>query len=83
MPSRSRGLGNKNMANSKGLGRRSMALLWLAGTAVLVGILVYLEQIALLYAVATVALVVLLLVVAFADLENVGRDGSGFGTQSE
>jgi peptidoglycan/LPS O-acetylase OafA/YrhL len=71
------------MANSKGLSRRSMALLWLVGAAILIGILVFLEQIALLYAVATVALVVLLLIVAFADLENVGRDGSGFGTSAE
>jgi membrane protein implicated in regulation of membrane protease activity len=71
------------MANSKGLSRRLMALLWLLGAAFLIGILVYLEQIALLYAVATVALVVLLLIVAFADLENVGRDGSGFGSQAE
>lgn len=61
-----------------------MALVWLLVAAVVVGVLVYLEQIALLYAVATVALVVLLLVVAFADLEQVGKDGSsGFASDHE
>ena len=61
-----------------------MALIWLVAAGLVIGILVYLEQIALLYALATVALVVLLLVVAFADLEQVGNDGStGFGSDRE
>lgn len=54
--------------------RRTIALFWLAIVAVLIGVLIYLEQIAILYVLATVALVVLLLVVAFADLEKVGRE---------
>jgi hypothetical protein len=37
-----------------------------------IGVLIYLEQIALLYVLATVALVVLLLIVGFSDLENIG-----------
>jgi uncharacterized membrane protein len=53
--------------------RRTVALFWLALVAVLIGILIYLEQIALLYVLATLSLVVLLLVVGFADLERVGR----------
>jgi hypothetical protein len=66
------------------LSRRSMALIWLLAAALVIGVLVAFEQIALLYAVATVALVVLLLVVAFADLEQVGKDGSsGFASDRE
>ena len=55
-------------------GRRTVALFWCAVVAVVSGVLIYLQQIPLLYLLATIALVVLLLVVAFADLENVGRD---------
>lgn len=61
-----------------------MALIWLLATALVIGLLVYLEQIAVLYAVATIALVVLLIIVAFADLESVGNDGaSAFGSDRE
>jgi hypothetical protein len=61
-----------------------MALIWLLAAGVIIGLLVYLEQIALLYAIATIALVVLLLIVAFADLESVGKDGaSSFGSDRE
>jgi hypothetical protein len=42
--------------------------------AILIGVLIYLEQIAALYVLATLALVVLLLIVAFADLESIGRE---------
>jgi len=54
--------------------RRSIALFWLALVAIVIGVLIYLEQIALLYVLATLALVVLLLIVGFSDLENVGVD---------
>lgn len=54
--------------------RRTVALFWLVLVALFVGVLIYLEQIALLYVLATLALVALLLVVAFADLEKVGRE---------
>ncbi len=56
------------------LGRRAIALLWLLGVAVVIGTLIYLEQVAILYVLATISLVALLLVVAFADLEHVGRE---------
>jgi len=56
------------------LGRRSIALIWLIGVAVVIGTLIYLEQIAILYVLATISLVALLLVVAFSDLESVGRE---------
>jgi len=56
------------------LNRRTAALIWLLAVAIVIGTLIYLEQIAILYVLATVGLVVLLLIVAFADLENVGRE---------
>lgn len=56
------------------LNRRTTAFLWLLAVAVVIGTLIYLEQIAILYVLATVSLVALLLIVAFADLENVGRE---------
>ncbi len=55
-------------------GRRATALLWLLVVAIVIGTLIYLEQIAVLYVLATISLVGLLLIVAFADLENVGRE---------
>ena len=56
------------------LGRRAVALIWLIAVAVVIGTLIALEQIAILYVLATISLVALLLVVAFADLEKVGRE---------
>ena len=52
--------------------RRSVALFWLLLVAIIIGVLIAYEQIAILYVLATLALVVLLLIVGFADLENVG-----------
>ena len=60
--------------NQRKLSRRTTALVWLVGVAIVIGTLIYLEQIAILYVLATIGLVALLLVVAFADLENVGRE---------
>jgi heme A synthase len=63
------------MADKQGkLSRRGVALLWLVAVSIVIGTLIYLEQIAILYVLATLALVALLLIVAFADLENVGRE---------
>lgn len=56
--------------------RRTIALFWLLLVSIVIGSLIAYEQIAILYVLATVVLVVLLLIVAFADLENVGRDGA-------
>jgi heme A synthase len=56
------------------LSRRAMALLWLVAVGIVIGTLIYLEQIAVLYVLASLVLVALLLVVAFADLESVGRE---------
>ena len=61
--------------NSK-YSRRSVALFWLAIVAIVLGVLIYFEQIAVLYVLATLALVVLLLIVGFSDLEKVGVEGA-------
>lgn len=56
------------------MGRRTIALLTFLAVGIVIGVLIYLEQIAILYVLATLSLVVLLLIVAVADLENVGRE---------
>lgn len=64
--------------------RRTIALFWLGLVIVFIGILIYLQQIALLYVLTTLALVILLLIVAFSDLERVGRgNAAGFAAQEE
>lgn len=57
--------------------RRAVALFWFALVAVVIGVLIYLEQIAILYVLATISLVVLLLIVGFSDLEKVGTENIG------
>jgi hypothetical protein len=62
--------------------RRAVALFWLLILITLIGVLIYLEQIAFLYVLATLAIVALLLVVGFSDLEKIGRgDGEGLTTK--
>ena len=57
--------------------RRMVALGWMVLVSVGIGVLIAYEQISVLYVLATLALTGLLLIVAFADLESVGRgDGS-------
>jgi energy-converting hydrogenase Eha subunit E len=56
--------------------RRTIALFWLLLVGIVIGFLIYWEQIALLYVIATIGLVILLLIVGFADLENVGRENA-------
>jgi hypothetical protein len=64
--------------------RRGVALFWLFLLSVLIGTLIYLEQIAILYVLATLSLVVLLLIVGFADLERVGVEGiEGFSAEND
>ena len=58
--------------NNRKLSRRAIALFWLALVAIIIGVLIYFQQIALLYVLATVTLVALLLIVGFSDLEKVG-----------
>jgi uncharacterized protein (DUF58 family) len=63
--------------------RRKIALLGLLIVGIFIGFLIYLEQIALLYVFATLGLVALLVVVGFADLENVGREKAEVFTVEE
>lgn len=52
--------------------RRTIAFFWLVVVGTVIGLLLYFEQIAILYVLATLSLVALLLIVGFADLEKVG-----------
>lgn len=62
------------MANTrKGLSRRTITLLIMLLVAVIIGTLIAYEQISVLYVLCTLALVTLLLIVGFADLEAVNR----------
>lgn len=56
------------------LSRRTIALFWAVLLAIVIGFLLYYEQVAILYVLATLSLVALLLTVAFADLEKVSRE---------
>lgn len=63
------------MANTKRkFSRSAVALFWSFAVVVILGVLIYLEQIALLYVLTTISLVILLLTVGFADLEKVSRE---------
>ena len=64
------------MAPMRNLSRRTTALLYLVVAAIVIGTFIYLEQIAILYVLATLGIVALLLIVAFADLENIGRNSN-------
>jgi hypothetical protein len=61
----------------KKLSKRTAALLWMLLVALVVAFLIGYEQIPVLYALATLGLVVLLLIVGFSDLEAVGRNDEG------
>jgi hypothetical protein len=56
--------------------RRTIALFWLLLVSLVIGLIIYFEQIALLYVIATLSLVILLLIVGFSDLEHMGGDSA-------
>lgn len=60
--------------NQSKYSRRTIALFWVLCVGVVIGGLIYFELISILYVLATLALVVLLLIVGFSDLESVGRE---------
>lgn len=60
----------------KKFSRRTIALFWLVAVAILIGILIYFQQIAVLYVLATIGLVALMLLVGFSDLENVDHNAA-------
>ena len=55
--------------------RKLMAALWALGLAVLVIVLIYLEQTAVLYILCTLGVTALLVIVAFADLRHHDVEG--------
>ena len=59
---------------------RRMALLWMLVTAIVIGVLIAYEQISILYVLATLAIVILLLVVGFSDLEELSRKNEDRGS---
>ena len=59
--------------------RRTIAFFWLLLVSVVIGMLIYFEQIALLYVLATLSLVILLLIVGFSDLEHMGDEAAAAG----
>jgi len=62
------------MANKKKmLSRRMTVFLWLVIIGGVIGSLIYFEQISILYVLTTLALVALLLIVGFSDLEGAAR----------
>lgn len=72
------------MNETKGrFSRRTVALFWTLILAIVIGTLLYYEQIALLYVLATLGLTTLLIIVSFADLEKVSRENiEGFSNKS-
>lgn len=65
------------------LSRRTKALFWCIAVGIVIGILIKYELIQVLYVLATLALVALLLIVNFADLEKIGANSTGFGAKEE
>lgn len=63
----------KTKANKK---RRGFTYLWIFGLAILVFLLIYFEQTALLYIFSTLGVTVLLVIVALADLGQTELSGS-------
>ena len=71
------------MAEKSKMSRRAVALLWCLAVGIVIGVLIYLEQIALLYVLATISIVALLVIVGFSDLEKVGRENiEGFADEA-
>jgi len=70
------------MANTrKKFSRRTIAFFWTLLVGIVVATLIKIEQISILYVLVTLSLVILLLVVGFADLEKVRLDGSDGSAQ--
>ncbi len=65
---------SQRIASNRGrktTGGRNHTLLWIGGIALIVFLLIYFEQTAILYVLATLGVTALLLIVAFADLKGV------------
>ena len=70
---------SRNAARTAPRARRKSrrSLLWIAASVVVIIVLLYLEQIALLYVLATLSVAALLMVVAFADLRDARQPATG------
>jgi hypothetical protein len=65
---------SQRLASNRGrkpTGGRNRTLLWIGGIGLIVFILIYFEQTAILYVLATLGVTALLFIVAFADLKGV------------
>lgn len=65
---------SQRLASNRGRktsGGRNRTLLWIVGVGLIVFFLIYFEQTAILYVLATLGVTALLLIVAFADLKGV------------
>jgi hypothetical protein len=64
---------SQRLANNRArkTGGRNRTLLWIVGVGLIVLLLIYFEQTAILYVLATLGVTALLLIVAFADLKGV------------
>lgn len=82
---------SQRVASNRGrkTGARNRSLLWIIGVGLIVFLLIYFEQTAILYVLATLGVTALLLIVAFADLKGVpnandlpkpGDDAAAIGT---
>ena len=70
------------MVTKKKMSRRTLTLIIMFVVAIVLGTLIYYEQISALYVLCTLALVSLLIVVGFSDLEGVSRtDTEGEGSR--
>ncbi len=70
------------MANTrKKFSPRMIAFLASIAVAIVIAVLIAKEQISVLYVLVTLSLVVLLLIVGFADLEKVSLDGTNEGKE--
>jgi len=69
---------SQRLRTTKTRNRRGLTYLWIAGLALIIFLLIYFEQTAILYVFSTLAVTVLLVIVATADLghsELSTRDG--------
>ena len=68
---------SQRLANSRGrkTGGRNRALIWIVGIGLIITLLIYFEQTAILYVLATLGLTALLIIVALADLKGSASTG--------
>ena len=68
---------SQRIAAAKNKRRRSVTLIWIAASAVVVFLLIWKEQTALLYVLATLGVTILLFIVAVSDIGHVSTNEAG------